>query len=173
MSRSPRETLLRFLGAAGLPLLAIIIVAWAVAMMPVAAKPRAIALNIDECATCGMRISVEPWAAEAIAADGRIETFDSPACLASYCRAQAGPWRLLAVRVQDGLQWMEARSAWYVIGSRGGPMDDAPAAYSTEAAATTAAKAGGKVVRFDRLNSAVPKAAEPVGQPARAKGDPP
>ncbi|TAH43876.1 MAG: hypothetical protein EYC67_14255 [Betaproteobacteria bacterium] len=119
------------------------------------------------CAVCGMYPSrFRRWAAQLIMDDGGALFFDSPVDLFLFLAEPArfdGAGRIAqiaALYVSDhaGRGWVDARRALFVAGSSArGPMrgPDLPAFADAAAAAAFAAEHGGRVVRFDGIDSAL------------------
>ena len=114
------------------------------------------------CPVCGMFPARAPeWAAQVIFAQGEAHFFDSPLSLFMYLHdvARSSPGRsvqdIAAAYVHDSARrddaaWIDARSAFYVLGSkRHGSMGPTIASFAQQADATKfAGEYGGKVLRF-------------------------
>lgn len=79
--------------------------------LPMAVKP-----DRYKDAKCGMILSGETDAAEAIAPDGKTWFFDDVGCLALWLNEQPEKERIrLWVYARDAKDWVEARRAWYSL----------------------------------------------------------
>jgi copper chaperone NosL len=119
------------------------------------AGPRAIALNEDPCAQCRMTISDSRFGGEAITSTGRVMTFDSVECLASWART-APPGTARAIYVID-LQhpgtFVPADSAGFLRGALvGSPMGQNIVAFASRSRAEEQrAMLGGTVAGWQDL----------------------
>ncbi|MBW7859683.1 MAG: nitrous oxide reductase accessory protein NosL [Rhodocyclaceae bacterium] len=127
------------------------------------------------CPVCGMYPARFPhWAAQAIFADGAVHFFDSPVNLYvfldrverySLAYTKADVRAMFVTDVTTGA-WIEAGTAWFVLGSDAlGPMRDGnlPAFASASAAQEFATRRGGKVlaaneITLDLLKPLIPSA---------------
>lgn len=115
------------------------------------------------CPVCGMYPARSPrWAAQSIFKDGASHSFDSPIDLFFFLqsvdhydnRYTAADIAASFVTDYESGQWVEASSAFFVLGSSVlGPMRDAdlPAFASREAAKTFARRRGGKALAFSDI----------------------
>lgn len=118
----------------------------------------------DRCAVCGMFVAkYQDWVTQIRHADGSLKCFDgakdmlvyyfAPEQYGSYSRAD-----ITEIWVKDyyTLQWLDGRTAFYVVGSDVfGPMGKEFIAFSTRAAAENfkTDHHGRKIVTFDAITS--------------------
>lgn len=99
--------------------------------------PRALVAGEDSCEYCRMTIDDVRFGAMVITAKGRIQTFDSIECLASYVAALSASDRPRGVYVanhEHPSQWMDAAKATYLHQSQlRSPMGRELAAFPREA----------------------------------------
>jgi copper chaperone NosL len=106
---------------------------------------------IDACAQCKMSNKDSGYAAQAIAADGRVYWFDDIGCLFAFQSAE-GSVKIAARYVQDAQfhKWLALEKAFFVQSKEvATPMGYGIHAFASKAAATSFAKArkdGAKVV---------------------------
>lgn len=134
----------------------------AMAQMPPKPGPR------DTCPVCGMLVSKYPnWVATIVYTDGHAHHFDGakdlfkfwfnpPKYVPNHNRDM-----IASIWVTDyyGLQRIDARKAWYVIGSDVlGPMghEFVPLATQTDADDFMREHKGKRILRFDEVTAAVP-----------------
>lgn len=113
------------------------------------------------CPVCGMYPARYPkWMAQIVFKDSSAASFDSPFELFRFLNAmakydkkhRADDVGAIYVTNYGGKGWLDARKAYFVIGSKAlGPMNDpnAPAFATAAAAAAFAREQGGKVLAFD------------------------
>lgn len=123
----------------------------------------------DKCPVCGMFVAKYPdWTTAILFKDGSNIFFDGAKDLFKYLldpkRYDSARRRedMAAVRVKDyyGLSWIDARQAWYVLGSDVyGPMGRELIPLETETAAKEFMKdhKGRKIIRFSDVTSEVMK----------------
>lgn len=118
------------------------------------------------CPVCGMHPARHPtWAAQAVFDDGATHFLDSPVELCLYLREVprhasgrlASQLRALYVTdtVAGAGHWLDARTAWYVLGSRvAGPMRNGnlPAFADRDAAEAFTRAQGGRVLAWGALD---------------------
>jgi copper chaperone NosL len=131
------------------------------------AGPRAIALNEDACTQCRMAIVDARFGGEAVTKTGRVMTFDSLECLASWARTapEGTATRIYVIDVQHPGTFVSADSAGFLRGSLvGSPMGRGIVALASRAKAEEQrAMLGGTVVGWKELladSSAVALAGE-------------
>jgi copper chaperone NosL len=89
---------------------------------PRAARPRPIAIGVDECAWCRMVIDEERLAAQFVSADGRASSFGEAGCLIAWTAAHPDAAGVPFVRTLDAGDWRRAASARYATGVVKTPM---------------------------------------------------
>jgi len=126
----------------------------------------------DKCPVCGMFVAKYPeWSASLTFKDGKSEFFDGVKDLMRFYQglARFAPRRSAAdireMRVKDyyGLTPVDARSAWYVIGSDVlGPMgrEAVPFAREADARSFLADHRGTRILRFSDLTPTIIKGLE-------------
>lgn len=126
--------------------------------------PRPIVLNEDACAYCRMTISDPRFGGEVVTRTGRVETFDSLECMASWVRradssAIAG---IYAIDLDRPGTFVDVQDAGFLRGlSIRGPMGHALAAFASPAAAEQRVRAlGGTVVTWTDILDAAGNADE-------------
>jgi nitrous oxide reductase accessory protein NosL len=119
----------------------------------------------DLCPVCGMIVAKYPnWTATVVWMDGRVQHFDGAKDLFTFLRAlpeyapgrQAKDVRIVAVTEYFDLQKIEARQAYYVIGSDVlGPMghEFVPFATRDDAAGFLWDHHGTRLLRFDEITA--------------------
>jgi len=131
-----------------------------------APPPAALDPAIDACAKCKMSVKDSGYAAQVIAAEGRVYKFDDLGCLLAYLKANPA-LKPAARYVQDAgtKAWLSLEAAYYVVAKEvETPMGYGVHAFATKGAAeafAAARKAGTKVVRLSELD---------VGDKAEADG---
>lgn len=99
--------------------------------------PRALVPGEDSCEYCRMTIDDVRFGAMVITAKGRIQTFDSIECLASYVAALPGsepPRGVYVANHEHPAQWVDAQQATYLHNSQlRSPMGRDLAAFPREA----------------------------------------
>jgi copper chaperone NosL len=138
--------------------------AWAAAQLPAPPRPG----PKDLCPVCGMLVSKYPnWVATIVYKDGHAHHFDGAKDMLKFWHAPgkyaAGHKRedMAAVWVTDfyNLQRIDAKKAWYVIGSDVlGPMghEFVPLASAEDAADFLKEHKGRRIVRFDEVKQELP-----------------
>ena len=81
-----------------------------------------IAIGVDDCAWCRMRIDEERLAAQFVAYDGRASSFGEAGCLLAWMAANPGVAGMPFVRTRDAAGWRPAGMARYVTGAARTPM---------------------------------------------------
>jgi nitrous oxide reductase accessory protein NosL len=132
--------------------------AWGEGLQPPAPGPK------DTCPVCGMFVALYPdWAATVLYKDGHAHHFDGAKDLFKYLlnlpkyapgRSQ-GDIAAIGVTEYYGVTRIDARAAWYVIGSDVlGPMGHELVPLATQAEAQDFLKdhQGRRIVRFDEVN---------------------
>jgi copper chaperone NosL len=118
--------------------------------------PRALVPGQDACNYCRMSIDDVRYGALVETAKGKIETFDSIECLASYVTslpADAAPRRVLVADFDHPDVWLEAASARFLHeGSLKSPMGRELAAFPADSApASLAARFGGRTIAWSEV----------------------
>ena len=150
-------------------LLAIVFATWAsvvLAQVPAAELPRPGARDL--CPVCGMLVSKYPnWVATIVYKDGHAHFFDGAKDLFKFwhdpIRYAAGHGRdqiaHISVTEYYGLQAIDAKRAWYVVGADVlGPMghEFVPLASAEDAADFLKEHKGVRILRFDEVSAALP-----------------
>jgi copper chaperone NosL len=139
-------------GAVALSLLSLLIVG---CEAPHADRPPQIRYGEETCASCGMLISEERFAAALTTSTGETRTYDDLGCvlhdLTERDRSMAHVW----VHDHDSGRWLQAQRAVFVRSHEvPTPMGGGLFAFSTqEAAERFAHDVHGTVVRFEQLSS--------------------
>ena len=134
------ELKMRYLATA---LLLGLILAFPVEARAEGAKPAPLDPAIDACAQCKMSVKDSGYAAEVIAADGRVYKFDDIGCLLNYLSANPSV-KAAARYVQDSSThaWVALEKAYYVVSKEvPTPMSYGIHAFASKAAASSFAKA--------------------------------
>lgn len=132
---------------------AVTLIALAVAAGACSRGPRALVSGEDACAFCRMTIDDVRFGALVLTARGKLQTFDSIECLASYLAAlptaeqPRGAW---VANFEHPAQWLDAQRATYLQGSQvKSPMGRELAAFAGEADVSDLTKRyGGRVVAW-------------------------
>ena len=121
----------------------------------------------DLCPVCGMIVAEYPnWTATVVWRDGRVQYFDGAKDMFTFLRAlptstpgrQTKDLRIVAVTEYYDLQKIDARQAYYVIGSDVlGPMgrEFVPFATKSDAEGFLEDHHGKRVLRFDDVTAAI------------------
>ncbi len=143
--------------------LALVFVLAAVSPAPAASEP---GVNKDtRCAVCGMFVARYPnWIARIVLKNGKTEYFDGAKDMLAYYFSPAkyggtSPDDFKAVMVQDyyTLNWLDARKAFFVVGSDvHGPMGKEFIPFASEAAAKSFARdhKAHMIMKFDQITMA-------------------
>lgn len=95
-------------------------------LLLLACKPtaRALAVNVDACEICRMVISDARYGGEVVLNTGRVRTFDSIECLASYVNVQSDSTFIREILVSDfdRAELMPLDRASFSTDGRGSPM---------------------------------------------------
>lgn len=121
---------------------------------------RALVVGQDACQYCRMTIDDVRFGGLVVTSRGKIETFDSIECLASYVRAlpaTESPRGVWVANFDAPSQWLRADSAVYLQHSRvASPMGRELAAFSaTESVASLVATHGGESKTWDQVREIV------------------
>ena len=84
--------------------------------------PKPVAIGMEECAWCRMRIDEERLAAQFVAADGRASSFGEVGCLLAWIAANPGAAGTPFVHTVDAGEWRPASEAQYAAGAERTPM---------------------------------------------------
>ncbi len=117
--------------------------------------PPEIAYGHQECSHCRMIISEERFAAALQWADGEVARFDDIGCLLASMEARAEVPPKVWVHDADSVEWLDARTATFVLEeARTTPMGSGVVALTTEAAARQRVAESETIYDWDELVAA-------------------
>ncbi|OGQ96382.1 MAG: hypothetical protein A2521_09185 [Deltaproteobacteria bacterium RIFOXYD12_FULL_57_12] len=133
---------------------------------PTTAEPLAEISATQRCAVCGMFVAkYQDWLAQIRLADGSIQVFDGCKDMlayvfqpAAYGGSTANTIKEIWVKDYYALDWIDGRTAWYVVGSDiHGPMGHELLPFASQAAAEAFLKDhhGREIIPFAGLTEAV------------------
>lgn len=116
--------------------------------------PRAINYNEDQCELCKMAITERGYGSEMVTSKGKIYTFDSVECLASYVKENSSNDEILLVTDHSsGDNLVNAETAYYLESKNmPSPMGMNLTAFETKASADIALEQkGGRIISWDAV----------------------
>ena len=131
-------------------------------------RPPRIRYGAEMCASCGMLISEERFAASLTTASGEVRNFDELGCLIRYRTGHPEPIRHIWVHDYQRSGWLEASAAFFVHSRElATAMGSGLVALAMkDDAVRLASETHGEVVQFEALPSLVQT--QPAGEPSAA-----